>query len=314
MKNHIRFGHHPKIQTLKLLGGHTVLLPWLWRGFSRTGHGLSALLCANPDLADCGLPTAPKLSRYGSREPFLPSLAVDDPVDAAAVETFAADNGFPLVLKPLFGSRSRSIRKIESIEDLTARPLEEPMMLQPYVDLPYEYGVNISRIDGQTRVYALTEVRLRSDVAPETTEHGAEILGVTNGFRDLTEYISPQLVDACEDAARQIGLSFGRFDVKAASLEALLDGRFCILEANGPLSVNLAFYDESASLRERLDKLRLHWTELFRHARGRVTPDIDARQAFRDFVRYFRKPRQYAVSFGSSSGFDGQQVDPVVHA
>lgn len=298
MKDRIRFGHRPVVQTLKLVGAHTVLLPWLWRGFARTGHGLRALLCANPDLADCGLPTAPKLSRYGSGPPFLPCLTVRDPVDVAAVRAFASEHAFPLVMKPLFGSRSRSIRKIRSVDELTAEPVEEPMILQPYVDLPCEYGVNISRIDGRTRVYSLTEVRLRGDLVRRNGDDGCARLGVTNGFRDMTEYVSEPLVRACADAAERIGLHFGRFDVKAESLDALLDGRFRILEANGPLSVNLSFYDDTAPLRERIEKLRLHWAELFRHAGVRVATDLDAGRALRDFIHYFTRPRRYAVSFG----------------
>ncbi len=291
-----RFGLLP--QKLHLILGHLYLLPWFLRHCFVCDLPLQPFLDANPELELGGLPIASKLSRYGTEPPYLPSLTIDEETDFSAIEGFVAEHSFPFVLKPLFGAHSRDVRKVSALSDIRAAVGDEPMVLQPYVDLPKEYGINVMRVGSRLKIYGLAEVPVRSvwgdgerglrELAEEA--YGADVASrVENGewtpsegqqvpiqvaadpgecsCRDLTDNVTPELRAACEDAADQIGLRFGRFDVKARSRDALLDGEFYVLEANGSPSLNLTLYDDRYPLSVKIERLRAHWDEFFHQAR-----------------------------------------------
>ena len=286
-------------QKLHLILGHLYLLPWFTRQCFCHELPLRPFLDANPDLELGGLPVASKLSRYGTEPPYLPSLRVGPDTDRAAIDAFAERHGTPLVLKPLFGSRSRGVRKVHTTDPVVAAAGQEAMILQPYVEAPQEYGINVARVGDRITIYGLTEITLRSvwgdgertlaalaratygEDGAEGLERGewtppdgcrvplqtAADVGGGSSFRDITDQVTPALRAACQDAADQIGLRFGRFDVKAESLEALQNGSFYVLEANGSPSLDLTLYDDRHSLSIKIERLRAHWEQFFQQAR-----------------------------------------------
>ncbi|MGC3892663.1 ATP-grasp domain-containing protein [Pseudomonas urmiensis] len=69
----------------------------------------------------------------------LPAVPADDP---AAVWQLAAEYGYPLVLKPRFGTASRGVKILYGPDDLPQPDAHEPMMLQVFCPAP------ILHIDG----------------------------------------------------------------------------------------------------------------------------------------------------------------------
>lgn len=284
---------------LHLILGHLYLLPWFVRRCFDWELPLRPFLDVNPELQLGGLPIASKLSRYGTEPPYLPSLTIDSETDRSAIEAFAAEHEFPFVLKPLFGAHSRGVRKVSSLEEIATAMGEEPMVLQPYVDAPKEYGINVMRVGPRLKISGLTEVPVRTvwgdgtrclrvladekydPTVASRIENGAwtppdgkhvplqvaASPGEGPSCRDITDEVTPELRAACEQAADQIGLRFGRFDVKAESLEALQKGEFYVLEANGSPSLNLTLYDDRYPLSVKIERLRAHWEEFFHQAR-----------------------------------------------
>lgn len=272
------FGIGPSAQKLRLIFAHLYLLPWFARHCLDCELPLRPFLNANPQLALGGLPIAQKLSRYGTEPPYLPSLTVDEETSRSAIEAFVTSHSFPLVLKPLFGAHSRGIQKVHSLREVTHESEDEPMVLQPHVEAPKEYGINVTRVGSRLKIYGLTEVPVQnvSSSAPGSSdEHTSERCPLTvaarpredNSFRDITDAVTLPLQTTCKQAADQIGLRFGRFDVKARSLAALQDGDFSVLEANGSSSLDLTLYDDRYSLWGKIERLRAHWSEFFRQAR-----------------------------------------------
>jgi hypothetical protein len=318
----------PSTQKMYLILSHLYLFPWFVRQLLCCELPLRPFLDANPDLELGGLPIAPKHTRHGSAPPYVPSLIVDDATEQSEIASFADDHSFPLVLKPLFGSQSRGIRKVAGWEKLRGLSVNEPMMLQPYVDAPREYGINIVRIGERVKIYGLTEITFRavwgdgthsldtlvreaydSDVADRLTrgdwvpdngervplQTAADLGGCS--FCDVTNEVTPALREACQNAADQINLRFGRFDVKAASLSVLKEGDFYILEANGSPSVDLTLYDERHSLPVKVERLRAHWNQLLQQAQPCRSSDPNTWRLLSYLLWFTMAPKRCATSF-----------------
>lgn len=68
-------------------------------------------------------------------------------------------------------------------------------------------------------------------------------------FLDSTDLITPSLEAAIDEIAQGIkGFNYGRFDLKAESIEALQNGKFVILEVNGANSEATHVYDPKHNL------------------------------------------------------------------
>jgi hypothetical protein len=316
-------------EKLHLILGHLYLLPWFARRSLHCELPLRPFLDANPQLKLGGLPIASKLSRYGTEPPYLPSLTIGKEPDYSSVETFVAEHSFPSVLKPLFGSQSRGVRKVFSREELAAATGTEPMVLQPFVDLPKEYGINVMRVGARLKIYGLTEVPVRAVWGDG--EHCLRVLaeerygpgvasriensewvppggrcvslqvaahpGEEGACRDVTNKVTPELQAACKAAADQIGLRFGRFDVKAQSLEALRDGDFYVLEANGSPSLDLTLYDDRYPLSVKIERLRAHWDEFFHQARPGQSSERNSWRLLSTLLWFAIAPNWYVNSF-----------------
>lgn len=316
------------VQKLHLVLGHLYLLPWFVRRAVECELPLRPFLDANPQLELGGLPIAPKLSRYGTEPPYLPSITIGPETSRSSIEQFVAEHSIPLILKPLFGSQSRGVRKVVSLEEIMSAVEEEPMLLQPYVEAPKEYGINVMRVGSRLKIYGLTEVLARAvwgdgerclrTLAEE--KYDAEVAAqIENGSwtppdgrhvplqvavcpgegacRDITDRVTPELRAACERAADQIGLRFGRFDVKAQSLEALQKGNFYILEANGSTSLDLTIYDERYPLSVKIERLRAHWNEFFHQAQFYESTADNTWRLLATLLWFAISPRQCVASF-----------------
>jgi hypothetical protein len=92
-------------------------------------------------------------------------------------------------------------------------------------------------------------------------------------FLDGGRLATSALVTAVERSARAFpGFSFGRFDVRAPSLDAFMAGEFVILELNGVTSEPTHIYDPSHSVFHAYRAVAAAWSEAFaigdEHARG----------------------------------------------
>lgn len=328
------------VQKFYLVLAYLYLVPWFARQCVRCELPLRPFLDANPDLPLGGLPIASKLSRYGDEPPYLPSLTVAPDTPRDAIAEFLDEHGAPLVAKPLFGAHSRGVHKISTptpdvVLDAAA---EEPMILQPYVNAPREYGINVGRIGSRVKIYGLTEVTLRSvwgDGTHTVAELAADAYGpgvatdlqrgdwvppagrhvplhvaadVEHGsqFRDITDHVTPELRAACQHAADQIDLRFGRFDVKAASLDALQDGHFHVLEVNGSPSMDLTLYDERYGLSVTIERLQAHWDRFFHQARPRRSSDPNTWRLLSTLFWFVLSPKRCVSSLCRDEVNDGK--------
>ena len=316
------------MQKVHLILSHLYLLPWFARRFIGCELPLRPFLDANPCLELGGLPIAPKHTRYGDAPPYLPSLMIDATTDPASISEFADAHAFPLVLKPLFGAHSRGVRKVPNRRELQKISAEEPMILQPYVDAPKEYGINVLRVGSRVKIYGLTEITLRAVWGDGTRtlnalvrdEYGTDQADLIDdgawvpndgcrvplqtaadvqagsSFRDITDEVTPALREACQEAADQIDLRFGRFDVKAQSLEALKDGDFHVMEVNGSPSLDLTLYDADYSLCVKIERLRAHWNQFFQQAQPCRSCDRNSWGLLSHLLWYVLSPKECAIS------------------
>ncbi len=322
---------------LHLILCHLYLLPWFARRSLECELPLRPFLDANPELQLGGLPIASKLSRYGTDPPYLPSLTINRDTGRSAIQDFVDEHTFPLILKPLFGSQSRGVRKVDSVDEIVEEIGAEPFLLQPYVNAPKEYGINVTRVGTRLKIYGLTEVPLqgvwgdgeRCLRALVENAYGTEVAaqiedgdnipsdgqrvplevaaqpGAGGSSRDVTDEVTPTLRAACEHAADQIGLRFGRFDVKAHSLEALQNGEFYVLEANGSPSLDLTLYDDRYPLSVKIERLRAHWDEFFHQAQACQSSDENSWRLLGTLLWFAIAPDRCVTSFGNEVD-DGQ--------
>jgi hypothetical protein len=79
-------------------------------------------------------------------------------------------------------------------------------------------------------------------------------------YRDARHWISPRLEHAVDALGRAIpGFFFGRFDARAASVEALQRGEFTIIELNGVLSEPMQIYDRAFTFADACTTLYRQW-------------------------------------------------------
>ena len=220
--------------------------PWLVYHWVRRGGFINASQRTNPELPLGGLPIAAKLTRHGTKPPYAPTARLDNEEERTS---FLEEHDPPYVIKPLFGARSRNIHRVH---DVDPDAYDEPMIIQPYID-GEEYTINIDRHDSHV-CYAITKLNQDSDNWHEHTDH-----------TDCSHAVTDDLEQQCEEAAKDIGLRFGRFDVKTPSLEALQDGRFSIIEANGALSLDLTLYTDQ-SFTDHVKTFTSRWKRYFRAA------------------------------------------------
>ncbi|MEV8597890.1 ATP-grasp domain-containing protein [Streptomyces sp. NPDC052012] len=144
-----------------------------------------------------------------------------DDVSTALLRSLAARVGFPAVLKPVDGSGSLRVRRVDDLaelrralaEDTAVGPVEdlgrlvgERMLLEPYLDGP-EFSVEGCVTDGGPRVVAVTGKQLGPEPCFVETGHVVEA--------DLEPHDRAALEAVALDAVSALGLTAGAFHLEA---------------------------------------------------------------------------------------------------
>lgn len=222
---------------------------------------------------------------------FLPTQLVDAALDQDAkrelIKSFAAEFGFPVILKPDIGMVGKGIVKVDSADaiDQCVAKLRDTYIVQQFTPFKVECGVFYVRKagvpmitginqkhfpavtgNGVDTILTLAENHYRytdhwssflqyfdTSRVPEQGENvrlsfiGSHTMGCK--FTDDTHLLTPSLEQAVfKIFEHQPDFNFGRLDVKAESIEALLQGDFVVIEINGVSSLPTHMFDPANSL------------------------------------------------------------------
>jgi len=223
--------------TLILL--HLLLLPFFLRvAFTRLSI-LKIPVGANPCIPLGGLPLTPKDIRQGKSQAY---------ASTNRLRNKKSFSSYPQVIKPLFGNRSRNITVLQRTDSLPV--FDEPMIHQPYIE-GEEFVINVAIVDEDVDIYGVTQIVSEKDI----WEGKGEYINRTN------QVDTDSLHNAVREACEEVGLRFGRLDVRSDSLQDLKQGNFTIIEVNGSLAVDLRLYTQ-ATMRTKYNWLRNHWSKL----------------------------------------------------
>ncbi|MEO6708459.1 MAG: SNARE-like domain protein, partial [Planctomycetota bacterium] len=107
----------------------------------------------------------------------------------------------------------------------------------------------------------------------------------------------PMIESAIDRISRAYhGFYFGRYDVRAESLEAFQAGAFTVIELNGATSEATHIYDPKFTVLEAWRTLREQWRILFeiaRRNRARGTPTVGVGELWSEMRRYRRAARSH---------------------
>jgi membrane protein DedA with SNARE-associated domain len=116
-------------------------------------------------------------------------------------------------------------------------------------------------------------------------------------FLDGTPLLSRELENAIDHTSRAYpGFYFGRYDVRADTVDAFRAGRFTVIELNGATSEATHIYDPKYSVFQAWRILREQWRILFeiaRRNRAGGTPTVGVFELGRALWRYRRSARSH---------------------
>jgi hypothetical protein len=178
---------------------------------------------------------------------------------------------FPVIVKPDVGEQGWGVALICTRRGLKHyfECMQDAIIVQRY--LPgIEAGIFYCRRPGaeRGRIVSISEAirHQGAHACPEEapppivfgfTCHGAE-------YRDALSWNSPNLERAIDALGRAVpGFFFGRFDVRAASVDALRRGEFTVIELNGVLSSSTQIYDPAVSFARACATLFHQWRVAF---------------------------------------------------
>ncbi len=205
---------------------------------------------------------------------------------------------FPFIAKPDIGERGKQVELIQNQTDWK-KYLEIayfPLILQEYVDFPFEFGVFYARMpneengkilhitakhflqitgDGKATFGQLLSQKFRAQkrlkhwksyyhkiwdtVLKKEEEFLIEPIGNHNRgteFYDGTQYKTVEMEAVFDSISQELsGFYYGRYDVKAQSLEDFQKGQFVILELNGTNSEPTHIYDSSFNLQKAYQEI-----------------------------------------------------------
>lgn len=228
---------------------HIKELPFFTRQWLSRCEFIATVVKANPDIPLGGLPVAPKSSRFGSGPSFLPTRRLRN--DKATSDFIRKQK--PVIVKPLYGSQSRNI-SLSSDVALSSADYAEPMLLQSYQG-GKEYSLCVANYGNDFSLYSVVEI-----VPDGNIWHGDG--SYTNKTKTCQ---TDSLKESCRLACDEVGLHFGRLDVKADSLSALKAGDFHIMEVNGSTAIDMRLYTDASADKKR-KWLRRHWQRLIKSA------------------------------------------------
>ncbi len=191
---------------------------------------------------------------------------------------------FPVIVKPDVGEQGWGVALI-----CTRRGLERyfdcmqgAIIVQRYFP-GIEAGIFYCRRPGTEhgRIVSISERIHRRVVRvdPCREEAPSIVFGFTChdvDYRDALNWRSPQLERVLDALGRAVpGFFFGRFDVRAESVDALRRGEFTVIELNGVLSESTQIYDPAVSFARACATLFHQWRGAFEigaenRARGTV--------------------------------------------
>ncbi len=119
---------------------------------------------------------------------------------------------------------------------------------------------------------------------------GNHCLGTT--FLDGNYLITPPLISTMDRLSRQVdGFYYGRFDIRAASLESIQAGDFKVLELNGAASEPAHIYQPGASFLKGQKSLFHHWRMMYIISRMNKERKQLSFPSVRESLREFRRFR-----------------------
>lgn len=224
---------------------------------------------------------------------FLPTRLLPDDLSktekASFIKRFAAQHGYPLLLKPNVGCVGKGIVKLHRSDEIKAilPSLIGDYIVQKFTPFNTEYGVFYARSKGTAQITGINRKHFPvvtgngydnlASLAKNHYRHnehwqaflhyhdlqripaagekiqlsfiGSHTLGCK--FTDDSHLITPQLEAAVFAIfEQQPGYNFGRIDIKAASPEAFLRGEFVVIEINGVASLPTHMFDPKYTLPE----------------------------------------------------------------
>lgn len=247
-------------------------------------------------------------SKYESHQAFderffLPTAflasELTDPEKTLFIQDFAAQHGYPLILKSNLGCVGKGIIKVSSHEEVSASitNLIGDYMVQKFTPFNTEYGVFYTRHKGKPRITGINRKHFpcvtgngqdslltlaRSHYRYSDHWHafwqnheaaripkkgeivqlsfiGSHTLGCR--FTDESHRLTPELEAAVfEVFEHQPGFNFGRIDIKAQNPESFFNGEFVLIEINGVASLPTHMFDPKYTLLEA-------YQIFFQHAR-----------------------------------------------
>lgn len=177
---------------------------------------------------------------------------------------------YPVVLKPDVGQRGSGVAIIESEAELRAylAAARRDTIIQRFVGGP-EFGVFYCRLPGDSFgwIFSITEKRMASRTALGSHCRGAR-------FFDGGQLWTPELESEIERIARcHEGFYFGRFDIRARSVEEFRRGKgLAVIELNGVTSEATHIYDPKVSVWAAYLALFRQWRLAFEIGRMNGTP------------------------------------------
>ena len=90
-------------------------------------------------------------------------------------------------------------------------------------------------------------------------------------FRDISSKITPEITELCTEISSHIDwFYYGRYDVRTESIEALLDGKFYIIEVNPTYGEPTRMYDPSYNFITQQKILLEHWSMMYDIAKNNI--------------------------------------------
>lgn len=208
---------------------------------------------------------------------------------------------YPFIAKPDKGARGYRVELIENLKVFREyhRTSKQPYLVQEFIDDPMEFGVFIVRAPDKFYVSSLVqkeflalvgdgkstleELFYKHERAPKYYQkkdlpayldrvllEGKTVLLEPIGnhcrgtkFVNANSYIDSELEATFEKLVQKMpDFYYGRFDVKAKSIEALKKGEFKVMEINGISAEPGHIYDPKYSLERAYKDLFWHWEKM----------------------------------------------------
>ena len=204
-------------------------------------------------------------------------------------EQFAAAHGFPLILKPDIGAVGKAVEKVQDLATLHSKiaKLDNNFLLQKFTANNFEFGVFVVRLHDALQVTGINQKHFPTvvgngvdNIATLASQHyryshhwalflkyldttrvpqkdevvqlsfvGSHTMGCK--FTDDSDLCTPAIIESMQQiCTSQAGFNFGRFDVKAESIEAFQKGEFVVIEVNGIASLPTHMFDPTKPITE----------------------------------------------------------------